>query len=136
MDNIANPQIISIVEERCLHPGSFEEFATRLLNLNVIRQTYDVVNDELFFYSADMLLVHLHATDLKGYDHFQPRVIADTFDSKILEKALEEIDSGKISVSEFHKQLGLAGIVYVSVHIPARKIYYLSQDGQSYLESF
>jgi uncharacterized protein YbcV (DUF1398 family) len=136
MDILANEQIISIVEERCLHPGPFEEFTARLLDLQVIRQTYDVVSDELFFYSADQLLLHLHATDLKGYSNSQSCEFADQYNQSILEKSLEDFDSGKISVVEFHRQLALAGIVYVSVHIPTRKVYYLSQDGQFYLETF
>ena len=136
MNNLPNAEILSIVEERCLHPGPFEEFTARLLDLKVIRQTYDVVSDELFFYSADQLLLQLHATDVKGYNHSQPFVIADEFNSGILEKALEDFDAGKISVVEFHRQLASSGVVYVSVHIPIRKIYYLSQDGQFYLESF
>ena len=102
----------------------------------MIRQTYDVVSDELFFYSTDQLLLQLPATDVKGYIQSQPFVIAEKFNSSMLEKALEDFDAGKISVADFHRQLALSGIVYVSVHIPARKIYYLSQDGQSYLESF
>jgi uncharacterized protein YbcV (DUF1398 family) len=136
MDNLANAQIINIVEERCLHPGPFEEFIARLLDLQVVRQTYDVVTDELFFYSADQLLLQLRAVDVKGYGHSHPFVIAEEFDQHILENALENFDSRKISVVEFHTQLASAGIVYVSVHIPTRKIYYLSQDGQFYLESF
>lgn len=136
MDNLANTQIVKIVEERCLHPGPFEEFTARLLDLQVIRQTYDVISDELFFYSADQLLLQLPAKDMKGYSHSQPFVIAEEFNSSMLEKVLEDFDAGKISVVDFHRQLALSGIVYVSVHIPARKIYYLSQDGQFYLESF
>lgn len=136
MDNLVNAQILNIVEERCLHPGPFEEFTARLQDLQVIRQTYDVITDELFFYSADQLLLHLHAADVKGYIRSHPFVIAEEFNLNILEKALEDFDSSKISVVEFHKQLGSAGIVYVSVHIPSRKIYYLSQDGQFFLESF
>lgn len=136
MNNLLNSQIIDLVEERCLNPGSFEEFIARLLDLQVIRQTYDVVNDELFFYSADQLLLQLPAADVKGYSRSQPFVIADEFNLSMLEKALEDFDEGKISVVDFHRQLALSGIVYVSVHIPARKVYYLSQDGQSYLEPF
>ncbi len=136
MDYMPNTEIISLVEERCLHPGPFEEFTARLLDLQVIRQTYDVVSDELFFYSTDQLLLQLPATDVKGYIQPQPFVVAEKFNSSMLEKALEDFDAGKISVADFHKQLALSGIVYVSVHIPARKIYYLSQDGQFYLETF
>lgn len=119
-----------------LHPGSFEEFTARLLDLQVIRQTYDVITDELFFYSADQLLLQFPTTDLKGYTPSDPFVIGEEFNLDMLEKALEDFDSGKISVTEFHKQVAASGIVYVSVHIPTRKIYYLSQDGQFYLESF
>lgn len=136
MENLPIAEIISIVEERYRHPGPFEEFTAQLLALKVIRQTYDVVSDELFFYSADRLLLQLPAADVKGYHRAAPFVIGEKFSQRQLEKALEDFDSGKISVVEFHKQLALAGIVYVSVHIPARKIYYLSQDGQCYLESF
>lgn len=136
MDTLVTTQIVNIVEERCLHPGPFEEFTARLLDLQVIRQTYDVITDELFFYSADQLLLQLQATDMKGYSHSQPFVIAKEFHSDILKKALEDFDSEKISAVEFHQQLALSGIVYVSVHIPARKVYYLSQDGQFYLEHF
>lgn len=136
MDNLPNTEIIKIVEERYLHPGPFEEFTARLLDLQVIRQTYDVVNDELFFYSWDQLLLQFHTTDLKGYNHSQPFVVAKEFNSSMLEKAIANFDAGKISVVDFHEQVALSGIVYVSVHIPARKIYYLSQDGQFYLESY
>lgn len=136
MNSLPNAQIISIIEERYHHPGPFEEFTARLLDLQVVRQTYDVVSDELFFYSADQLLLKLPAADVKDYNRSVPFVIGTEFNQPTLEKALEDFDSGKISVLEFHKQLALAGIIHVSVHIPARKIYYLSQDGQSYLESF
>lgn len=136
MDNLANEQIMNLVEERCLNPGPFEQFTARLLDLEVIRQTYDVVSDELFFYSADQLLLQLHAIDVKGYSYSDPFVFAEEFNSSLLEKAIEDFDGGKISVVEFHRQLAAAGIVYVSVHIPSRKVYYISQDGQLYLETF
>lgn len=129
MDGQPSAQIINIVEERCHNPGPFEEFAARLLDLQVIRQTYDVVSDELFFYSTDQLLLQLPATDVKGYSHSTSFVIGKEFNQDMLEKALEDFDSGKIPVVEFHKQLALAGIVYVGVYIPTRKIYYLSLDG-------
>lgn len=136
MDNLINNQILKIVEERYLHPGPFEEFAARLLDLQVIRQTYDVITEELFFYSTDQLLLKLHVRDLKGYNPSQPLTIKDNFDLSLLERALEDFDAGKISVIEFHKKIALSGIVHVSVFVPARKIYYLSQDGQFYLEHF
>lgn len=136
MDVLPNSQIISIVEERYHHPGPFEEFIERLFDLQVIRQTYDVVNDELLFYSSDQLLLQLPASAVTGQSISVPVAIEEKFNQPILEKALENFDAGRISVVDFHKQLALAGIVYVSVHIPARKIYYLSQDGQTYLESF
>lgn len=47
MDDLANTEIINIVQERYLNPGPFEEFTARLLDLQVIRQTYNVVTDEL-----------------------------------------------------------------------------------------
>lgn len=136
MDCLPSTQIINIVEERYINPGSFEEFINRLLDLQVIRQTYDVVSDELLFYSQDQLLLTIRAADLKGYSHSHPFVISEEFNLPMLEKAIQDIDAGNISVAEFHKQVALSGIVYVSVHIPVRKIYYLSQDGQFYLESF
>lgn len=136
MNNLPHTQIINIVEERCLSPGPFEEFTARLLELQVIRQTYDVVRDELFFYSTDQLLLQLPLTNVKSYSRSQSFVIAEKFNVSMLEKAIEDFDAGKIRASDFHRQLALSGIVYVSVHIPVRKIYYLSEDGQYYLESF
>jgi len=59
MNYLPNAQITSILEERCHQPGPFEEFMARLLDLQVVRQTYDVVNDELFFYSADCYCSYL-----------------------------------------------------------------------------
>ena len=136
MDNQRNAQIISLVEERSLHPGPFEEFTARLSDLQVVRQTYDVVRDELLFYSSDRLLLQINAADVKGYIRSQPFVVAEKFNSSMLETAIADIDSGKISVADFHRQMALSGIVYISVHIPVRTIHYLSQDGQLYIESF
>lgn len=136
MSNLANAQIINLLEERCLNPENFGEFSTQLQDLLVVRQTYDVVTDELFFYSSDQLLLQIYAHDVKGYIWDQPFVVAEKYNQQLLEKALEDFDSKKITVGEFHKQLAAAGIVYVSVHLPSRKIYYLSQDGQFYLEAY
>lgn len=129
-------KIISLVEARCLNPGPFEEFTAQLLDLQIIRQTYDVVSDELFFYSRDRLVLQLPANKIKGYRQSQPFVIHEKFNQAQFENALEAFDAGDISVADFHQQLALSGIVYVSVHIPAGNIYYLTQDGQHHLETF
>jgi hypothetical protein len=130
-------KIIQLTENRCQNPGAFDEFASQLLELQIIRQTYDVLLDELLFYSADQLIVRFPAADIEGYHREQPFIIADTVDLELLKKSIDDFDQGRISKSlEFHRQIAKAGIVYVSVYLPSRKIYYLSQDGQYYLEHF
>lgn len=77
------------------------------------------------------------AVDIHGYHRDHPFVINDKIDLGLLKKSIDDFDQGRISTPlEFHRQIAKAGIVYVSVHLLPRKIYYLSQDGQSYLEQF
>ena len=122
--------------ERYQSPGNFFEFANKLIALGVVRQTYDVLRDDLAFYSKNKMVYHLAASEIdksiyKSSFHFNESLKLDE-----LKNAIEEIDSKKISAVEFHKKIAEAGIVYVSVYLEQRKIYYLSQDGKYFLELY
>jgi len=63
--------------------------------------------------------------------------MGDVLNLDAVKQAIMDFDSGTISSpTEFHREIALAGIVYVSVHLVPRKIYYLSQDAQYYLETY
>lgn len=131
------PAITQLCKERCHNSGSFEEFTARLSDLSVVRQTYDVIKNELLFYSRNQLLLSLAIPDIDKSPGIYPFSIGDVLNLDAVKKAIFDFDSGSISSStEFHKKIALAGIVYVSVHLIPRKIYYLSQDAQYYLESY
>ena len=49
--------ITELCKDRCCNPGLFEEFTARLSDLGVVRQTYDVIKNELLFYSKNQLLL-------------------------------------------------------------------------------
>ncbi|WP_028384858.1 DUF1398 family protein [Legionella moravica] len=57
-------------------------------------------------------------------------------DLDILKNALDKFDHNKISVVTFHKEIARAGVVYVSVYLKQRQIYYLGQDGKYFLERY
>lgn len=136
LDKIKN-MITQLCKDRYCHPGPFEEFTAHLSELGVVRQTYDVIKNELLFYSKNQLLLTLTVTDFDKSQEIYPFSIGEVFNVDALKKAIMDFDSGTISSStEFHKQIALAGIIYVSVHLVPKKIYYLSQDAQFYLESY
>ncbi len=122
--------------ERYEAPGDFIEFTDKLMSLGVIRQTYDVINDDLVFYSKDKLLYHLSAAEINKAISVDACNFAESLNLHHLKTAIANIDSRKISAVEFHQEVAKAGIVNVSVYLKQRKIYYLSQDGEYYLEVY
>jgi uncharacterized protein YbcV (DUF1398 family) len=129
--------IFQLSKERCCNPAPFEEFTARLSEVGVIRQTYDVIKDEVSFYSKDSLLSTLAMLEINGSPNIDSFPIGDVLDAGAIKQAIMDFDSGIISSPiEFHRRIALAGIVYVTVHLMPRKIYYLSQDAQFYLESY
>lgn len=129
-------QIKALCIDRYHSPGDFVQFANKLKTLGVIRQTYDVINDELAFYSKNSMLYHLPAVEINKSIDKNLFTFGESLNLNILKKALYAIDHNKISVVKFHKEVARAGIVYVSVYLKQRKIYYLSQDGKYFLESY
>ncbi len=114
-------------------PNDFNEFANALLALGVIRQTYDVLVNSLYFYAPDNLMYHLPLSDIEEGSQL---VIGDKLEIHKVKEAIENIDKGKLSVFEFHREIARAGIVYVSVFLNNKAIYYLSQNGEYYLEKY
>jgi hypothetical protein len=130
-------KIRALTEARCNHPERFDDFTNELLKLQCTRQTYDVLLDELSFYSAHQLITRFPATEIPGYDCSRPFDVAETFDLEHLKKSIQDFDQGRIKHSaKFHEHIAKAGVVYVSVHLIPRKIYYLGQNGQHYLEQY
>lgn len=129
-------QIKALCIDRYYSPGDFVQFANKLQTLGVIRQTYDVINDELAFYSKNSMLYHFPAVEINKSIDKKLFVFGESLNLDILKKALYALDHNKISVVKFHKEVARAGIVYVSVYLKQRKIYYLSQDGKYFLESY
>lgn len=138
--NKSSSEIQSAIKQLCADryrsPGDFTVFANKLKSLGVVRQTYDTVNDDLAFYSKDKMLYHLAAADLnksitKNFDNYGQSLNIDR-----LRTAIAKFDADKLSVTEFHKEVARSGIVYVMVYLDTQKIYYLSQDGKYYLETY
>jgi uncharacterized protein YbcV (DUF1398 family) len=129
--------IFQLSKERCYNPGPFDEFTAHLSEKGVVRQTYDVVKNEVSFYSKDELLSTLAMKDIDKSASITPFSFGDILNVEAIKQAIMDFDSGTISSpTEFHKKIALAGIIYVSAHLVPRKIYYLSQDAQFYLESY
>ncbi|MBA2652538.1 MAG: hypothetical protein H0U73_09775 [Tatlockia sp.] len=129
--------IIQLSKERCSDSCDFEGFTRQLSALGVVRQSYDVIKNELLFYAKNQLLLTLAMTEIDKFPAVDPFLIGEIFNAETLKKAIIDFDAGIISSpTEFHRQIALAGVVYVIVHLVPRKIYYLSQDAQYYLESY
>ncbi|GGI78121.1 DUF1398 family protein [Legionella impletisoli] len=122
--------------ERYYNPGDFVEFTDKLLSLGVIRQTYDVLQNGLIFYSKDAVLYHLPVSEVDSSIDESSFDIGDSLDLTRIKSAIQNFDEDKLSVNEFHHEVACAGIVYVSVHLNQRTIYYLSQDGKYFLETY
>lgn len=132
----AQRKIKALCVDRYRSPGDFVEFTNKLMSLGVIRQTYDVLQDDLMFYSKEQMLYHLPASEIDPSIDKNSFEFGDSFDLGKVKKAIEKLDMKKITAAEFHHEVAQAGIVYVSVYLKQRKIYYMSQDGQYFLESY
>ncbi|CAM3025306.1 DUF1398 family protein [Legionella worsleiensis] len=134
--NEVQQQIKALCMDRYRAPGDFVQFTNKLMKLGIIRQTYDVTNDELAFYSKDSMLSHFPAAQLDKSIDKNSFIFGESLDLDILKNAIDKFDHNKLSVVAFHKEVARAGVVYVSVYLKQRKIYYLSQNGQFFLESY
>jgi uncharacterized protein YbcV (DUF1398 family) len=129
-------QIKALCVDRYHSPGDFVNFASKLKALGVIRQTYDVINDELAFYTKNSMVYQFRAGEINKSIDKNSFTYGESLNLDILKNALDALDHNKISVVKFHKEVARSGIVYVSVYLKQRKIYYLSQDGKYFLESY
>lgn len=111
-------------------------FAHNLIKLGVTRMSYDVVENAHYFYSKDTLLYHLPAQETHSAIDAKPFNIADSLNIDMLKTAIDAIDSYKLSVVEFHREIANAGVIYATVYLLQKKIYYLGQDAQYYLECY
>lgn len=114
----------------------FSKFTAKLQTLGVIRQTYDVLQDEIAFYSKNAMLYHFPVSALDKASSRKLTQIATTLNTDRLKQAIKNIDERKISVGAFHEELANSGIVYVSVYLQPKTIYYFAQNGEYYLEKY
>ncbi|CDZ77154.1 Phage envelope protein [Legionella massiliensis] len=121
---------------RAKSPGDFTEFTNQLMALGVIRQTYDVLEDSLYFYSKDTMLYRLALSETTNKANQTKFIFGDSLDEARVKNAIENLDTKKLSVFEFHRELAQAGIVYVSVFLNMKTIYYFGQDGKYFLEKY
>lgn len=129
-------KIKKLCENRYRSPDDFIEFADKLMSLGVVRQTYDVLEDDLIFYSKNAMIYHLKSSEIDKSIPKNPSAIGESLDLNRLKKSIDNIDTKQTSAVQFHQELARSGVVYVNVYLKQRKIYYLSQDGQYFLETY
>lgn len=86
------------------------------MSLGIIRQTYDVLENSLYFYSKETMLYRLPVSEIEKSDS-APYIIGDTLDVAKVKSAIEDLEEKKLSIIEFHRELAKAGVVYVSVFL-------------------
>lgn len=129
-------KINQLCVDRYKSPDNFINFSNELLSLGVVRQTYDVLENNLNFYTKNAMVYHLPAFELEKSSTSSKFVIGSTLDLERLRKSLKNLDNKKLSIYEFHREIAKAGVVYVSVFLDKKIIYYLSQDGKHFIESY
>ncbi|HAT9712934.1 TPA: hypothetical protein JBD70_15370 [Legionella pneumophila subsp. pneumophila] len=66
------------------------------MSLGVIRQTYDVLENSLYFYSKDTMLYRLPMSEIEKSDGIK-FIIGDTLDVARVKNAIENLDEKKLS---------------------------------------
>ena len=127
---------IKVICTERVDSGDFVEFANQLISLGIVRQTYDVLSDCLYFYSKDALLTKFPMSEICISKKERELIVGDQLDIDELKSAINSFDKHELSVNEFHLELAKAGIVYVSVNLDKQIIYYLSQDSNHYIETY
>lgn len=128
--------IETIMSERYRDPSSFESFAKELMQVGITRLSFDTLKNELGFYTKNKFIHSLLRSDLLKAQEQAAWHLGDALHSKKLEEAIKKLDAGDMNAVEFHQEIAAAGVVYCNVYLTHRKIYYMGQDGQYYLESY
>ena len=128
-------KIRSLCIARYQNPGDFNQFSLALLALGVVRQTYDGLENTIVFYSKNQIIYRLFLEEIDPSSAIKD-YLGNFLDLDHLKKAILRFDNRELSVIAFHRELARAGIIYVSVFIPQQKIYYLSQDGEYFIENY
>ena len=134
--NQLQQQIADLMQERYRDPSTFESFASELMSLGITRLTYDAFKDEMAFYTPDKFIHTLIRTDLIDNQKHSPWTLGEKLNVTKLEKAIAELDAGKMPATEFHRQIFFAGVIFCNVYLNLRKIYYMGSDGEYYLEKY
>lgn len=129
-------EILNILNEQRRNPADFLGFTNSLIELGIVRFGLDSFNNQMSFYSKSDLVHEVVRSELEENKAKSPWVLGDTLNSSALQKALSEFDAGRMSPIDFHREIFSAGVVYCQVYLIHRKIYYMGQDGQFYLEQY
>lgn len=83
--------------DRAESSGDFIEFTNALRSLDVIRQTYDLLENSLYFYSKDAMLYRLPISEMEK-SNVTKLVIGDTLDVAMVQSAIENFDEKNIGL--------------------------------------
>jgi uncharacterized protein YbcV (DUF1398 family) len=123
--------------DRYYNPSDFTVFANALLSHGIVRYSFDLLDNEFYFYSKDTLLYRLALEEIddasNDNDAFE---FANALDSTKLQAVIQAFDAHTITLPEFHHELASLGVVYVCMYLELKKVYYMGQDAQYHLENY
>ena len=85
-------KIKHLCKDRYSSPGDFIEFTSQLHNLGVVRQTYDIVQDEFVFYSKRDVLCRFTGSDIDRSIDKGKFELSRSLDAKKLKKSIASIN--------------------------------------------
>jgi uncharacterized protein YbcV (DUF1398 family) len=129
-------EITALMAERYVNPTPFETFASQLLGLGITRLTFDAIKNEMSFYTKDQFIHSLIRTDLIEAQKSKPWAPGENLEISRLENAIKQLDAGEMPSIEFHREMLAAGTVFCKIYLVPRRIYYMGQDGNYYLENY
>jgi len=130
--------LASILDERMKSTDAtaFEAFSEQLLDLGIERFNFDALTDEMTFYTKDRFVCSLVRSDVKQARETGEWKLGNSFNRVSTERAIAELDAGRLSGIEFHREIFSSGVVMCQVFLACRKIYYVGLNAQHYLEEY
>lgn len=117
-------------------PQLFEEFCRELLDLGIIRFTYDAVSNEMSFYNHNALVWSTKRNDIEQSKNAESWIVGKYLDKDRVERAINAIDNANTDPVSFHRELFNAGVISVILYIVQRINYYLGVDGEVFIERY
>lgn len=138
MENIIEikSKITAMINERYFERKSFEEFAAVVMEMGIVRISFEAFSNELHFFSNDTYVHSIVRTDLVESMVKDAWTLGKALDKPRVEKALQELDARQLTSINFHRELFSAGVVSCQVFLLPKMAYYMGQDGSFYLEKY